>query len=83
MTNTRNRLERKNVEHEGDDDIIGILCAWEAHLSPGNKLKDLKILGKTVIIQATVLLRSATIHRRVLETSGDLLSLRLPWNFTN
>ena len=41
------------------------------------QLVDLEIDGPMVTIQTTALLRTARILRRVLETWGDLLSLRL------
>ena len=44
-----------------------------------NGLEDLEIKGKVETIQTTVLLRSARILRRVLETRGDLMSLKLQW----
>ena len=40
-------------------------------------LKDLEIGGRVETIQMTALLRTARILRRVLETWGDLLSLKL------
>ena len=43
------------------------------------ELEDLDIRGRVEAIQTTVLLRLARILRRVLETWGDLLSLRLQW----
>ena len=43
------------------------------------ELDDLEITGRMVTIQTTTLLRSARILRRVLETWGDLLSLKLQW----
>ena len=42
-------------------------------------LGDLEIDGRTETIQTTALLRTARILRRVLETWGDLLSLKLQW----
>ena len=42
-------------------------------------LKDLEIWGQVETIQTTALLRSTWILRRVLETWGDLLSLKLKW----
>ena len=42
-------------------------------------LKDLEIGGQTETIQMTALLRTARILREVLETWGDLLSLKLQW----
>ena len=40
-------------------------------------LEDFERMGRVVTVQATALLRSARILRRVLETRGDLLSLKL------
>ena len=40
-------------------------------------LEKLEIGGRAETIQITVFLRSARIPRRVLETLGDLLSLKL------
>ena len=40
-------------------------------------LEDLEVSGRVQTIQITALLRTARILRRVLETWGDLLSLRL------
>ena len=42
-------------------------------------LKDLEVGGRVETIQMTGLLRTARILRRVLETWGDLLSLKLQW----
>ena len=42
-------------------------------------LQDLEIGGRVETIQTTALLRTARILRRVLETWGDLLSLKLQW----
>ena len=40
-------------------------------------LEDLEVGGRVETIQMTALLRTAIILRRVLETWGDLLSLKL------
>ena len=40
-------------------------------------LEDLEVGGRVETIQMTALLKTARIPRRVLETSGDLLSLKL------
>ena len=40
-------------------------------------LKDLQMRGRVETIQTTILLRTDRILRRVLETWGDLLSLKL------
>ena len=42
-------------------------------------LEDLEVGWRVETIQTTTLLRTARILRRVLETWGDLLSLRLQW----
>ena len=42
-------------------------------------LEDLEVGGRVETIQTTSLLRTARILRRVLETWGDLLSLKLQW----
>ena len=42
-------------------------------------LEDLEVGGRVETIQTTVLLKTARILRRVLETWGDLLSLKLQW----
>ena len=42
-------------------------------------LEDLEVGGRVETIQAKALLWNARILRRVLETWGDLLSLRLQW----
>ena len=42
-------------------------------------LEDLEVGGRVETIQTTTSLRTPRILRRVLETWGDLLSLRLQW----
>ena len=42
-------------------------------------LEDLEVGGRVETIQTTALLKTVKILRRVLETSGDLLSLNLQW----
>ena len=42
-------------------------------------LEDLEVGGRVEIIQTTALLRTARILRLVLETWGNLLSLKLQW----
>ena len=41
-------------------------------------LEDLEVGGRVETIQMTAILRTTRILRRVLETWGDLLSLKLP-----
>ena len=42
-------------------------------------LEDMEVGGRVETIQMTALLRTARILSRVLETLGDLLSLKLQW----
>ena len=44
-----------------------------------NGLEDLEVGGRVETIQTIALLKTARILRRVLETWGDLLSLKLQW----
>ena len=55
--------------------VIGVLSIVTKGLV--KVLKDLEIRGQVETIQTTALLRSAKILRRILETWGDLLSLKL------
>ena len=57
--------------------VIGTLDTVTKGLVQG--LEDLEITGRGETIQTTALLRSSRILRRVLETWGDLLSLKLQW----
>ena len=45
-------------------------------------LEDLEVGGRVETIQMTALLRMARILRRVLETWGDLLSLKIQWKLS-
>ena len=47
------------------------------------ELEDFEVGGRVETIQTRTLLRTARILRRVLETWGDLLSLRLQWKTTS
>ena len=42
-------------------------------------LEDLEVGGRAETIQTTALLKTARMLRRVLETWGDLVSLKLQW----
>ena len=55
--------------------VIGALSIITKRLEQG--LEDFEITGWFETVQTTALLRSARILRRVLETSGDLMSLKL------
>ena len=57
--------------------VIGALGTITKGLLKG--LEDLEVGGPVETIQTTALLRTAGILRRVLETWGDLLSLKLQW----
>ena len=57
--------------------VIGALGTITKGLLKG--LEDLEVGGRVETIQMIALLRTAGILRRVLETRGDLLSLRLQW----
>ena len=57
--------------------VIGALGTITKGLLKG--LEDLEVGGLVETIQMTALLRTARILRRVLETWGDLLSLKLQW----
>ena len=57
--------------------VIGALGTVTKGLLKG--LEDLEVGRRVETIQTTALLRTARILRRVLETWGDLLSLKLQW----
>ena len=57
-----------------------VICAFGTETKGLLKeLEDLEVGGRVETIQTTELLRTARILRRVLETWGDLLSLKLQW----
>ena len=57
--------------------VIGALGTVTIGLLKG--LEDLEVSGRVETIQTTSLLRTARILRRVLETWGASLSLKLQW----
>ena len=57
--------------------VIGVFGTITNGLLKG--LEDLEVGGRLETIQMTALLRTARILRRVLETWGDLPSLKLQW----
>ena len=57
--------------------VIGALGTITKGLLKG--LEDLEIGVRVETIQTTALLKTARILRRVLDTWGDLLSLKLQW----
>ena len=67
------------MELEGDNYtiVIGAFGTVTKVLLKG--LEDLEVGGRVDTIQMTVLLKTARILRRVLESWGDLQSLNLQW----
>ena len=61
--------------------VIGALGTVTKGLLKGPE--DLEIGGRVETIQTKALLRTARILKRVLETWGDLLSLKLQWKTIN
>ena len=61
--------------------IIPIVIGAFGTITKGllNRLEDLGVDGRVETIQATALLKTDSILRRVLETWGDFLSLKLQW----
>ena len=57
--------------------VIGAFCTVTKGLLKG--LEDLDVGGRVETTQTTTLLRRIRILRRVLNTRGDLLSLKLQW----
>ena len=70
-------LKKKTMEHEGADytDYDLFFFTLTSGLLKG--LDDLEVGGQRETIQTTALLWTPGILRRVLETWGDLLSLKL------
>ena len=69
---------KKTMEHEGDNYTNCNWCFWYSH-GLLKELEDLEVGGRVETIQTTELLRMARILKRVLETWGDLLWLKLQW----
>ena len=69
------------MEHESDGDTSTNWLTRYSHqrIDKGTGGLGEKTRKKVETIQTTALLRSARILRRVLETWGDLLSLKLQW----
>ena len=61
--------------------VIGAFGSVTKRLWKG--LEDLEVSGRVETIQTTVLLRTARILKRVLETWGDLLLLKFQWKTTS
>ena len=60
--------------------VIGVLGTVTKGLM--KELEEFKIRGQVETIQTTALLRSARILKRVVETWGDFLLLKLQWKTT-
>ena len=73
------KKNKQTVEHERDDctNVNGTFRTIAKGLLKG--LADLEVGGRVETIQMTALQRTARILRRVLETLGNLLSLKLQW----
>ena len=61
--------------------IVGIVIGAFSTITKGllKGMVDLDVGGRVETIQMTALLRTARILRRVMETWGDLLLLKLQW----
>ena len=57
--------------------VVGAFLTVTKRLLKG--LEDLEVGGRVETIQTTALLKTARILRPVLETWGDLMSLKLQW----
>ena len=68
---------KKTMEHESDNYSNHDWYVPYSHQILLKGHEDLEIRGRMEIIQTTLLLRSARILRRVLETWEDMLSLKL------
>ena len=66
-----------NINNNNNNKLIVIVALATVTKGLVQGLMYLKITGRVKTIQTTVLLRSARILRSVLETWGDLLSLKL------
>ena len=72
---TRELKKLRNMQMTIIPIVIGAFGTVTKGLLKG--LEDLEVGGLVETIQSTTLLRTAKILRRVLETRGDLLSLKL------
>ena len=68
------------MEHEDDNYTNPDRCFCTVTKGWLKGLEDLEIRGRVETIQTSTLLWTARILRRILETWGDLLSLKLQWN---
>ena len=77
------RNKKKAMEHEGGVIPTVIVAIGTILKSSVKELEEMEIGSREETIQTIALLRSARILRRVLEISGDFLSLRFQWKTTN
>ena len=78
---TREFLKLWNMTVNGIPIVVVALGTVPKRLM--KELEDFEIRKQVETIQTTALLRSARILRRVLETWGNLLSLKLQWETTS
>ena len=71
---------KKTMEYKSDGDTNFNWCTRYSHQTFIHALKEMEIKGRVQTIQTKAMLRSARILRKVLETWGDLLSLKLQKN---
>ena len=69
----------KTMGDEGDSETNCNWCTWNDSQRLAKGLQELEISGRAKTIQTTALLWLARILRRVLNSWGDLVSLRLYW----
>ena len=72
----------KTVKHEGDSDTNYSWHPWNGSQVSKKRLEELEI-RKIEAIPTIELLKSTRVLKRVMETWGDFLSLRLPWKTAN
>ena len=88
-SNNNNNNKKKNLDLARElkklwnmkETIVPIMIGALGTITKGllKGLEDLEVGGRVETIQTTALLRQARILRQVLETWGDLLSLKLKW----
>ena len=70
------------VEHDVDDDRI-LVVFKTVYKGLEKRLKESDIRGRSDNLQTIGLLKLNRILRRVLDTWGEILSLRLQWKITS
>ena len=64
------------MEHEDDGDTNGAWCVWKGW---ERRLEEIQSRGRIETIQTTEISRLTRILKRMQETGGNLLSLRIKW----